>query len=430
MATTIKFDTTEIANTTYNPQFVKHESNPDRILTALQLTREDGEILIADKFGIKKIPLKGILVGSSQADLESKINTFKELFSRQEKNLDIDWNSGTMRYVATCTKHEFDRDHFNILFVPWTAEFTILSGEGKNTSVTTVLNDHSVVTTTPGADSFSMLGTKPAKPEITLTVRQTLVRGIEYKNTDNNEKIVITKAAGWTGIDWDVVIDCLNKKVTELDTVLGGLAQEIKFYGTFPKFRIGTNNVLITLGGIICQQSPDTLAFDKTDGQILDDTAKRYAESFSIPYTDGTFKGIILNLEKEGSPGTITVRIETDNGNKPSGTLAHANATMTIPAGDVIDSVPSYVTAYSASLWGLTANTKYWIVISAAGVAGADKYCVGQYPGYPSGKGMKSTDSGSTYTDLTTPLSFRILYGGKPEISGVLHTVKYTKTYL
>ncbi len=114
----IQFDSVEILNSTYSPRFVKHESAAERFVNSLQLAREDGEILISANYGKKKITLSGILLGTSKNDLESKIDIFKELLSRQEKNLDIDWNGITLRFVATCVSHNFDRDHYNINFVP------------------------------------------------------------------------------------------------------------------------------------------------------------------------------------------------------------------------------------------------------------------------------------------------------------------------
>src|SRR5262245_30774345 len=128
----VSFDGTDLITTTYLPRFVKHESVGTRQLDTMALSRSDGEVLIADSRGKKTISLQGTLKGSSQSDLESKIDAFTELFSRPEKNLDIDWSGGTRRYVATCTAHAFDRDHYHLSIVPWRAEFTVLSGEGKD----------------------------------------------------------------------------------------------------------------------------------------------------------------------------------------------------------------------------------------------------------------------------------------------------------
>lgn len=436
MSTSIKFDNTEIVGTTYTPRFVKHESAPDRVISSFPIAREDGDAFIAERYSIKRIILQGVITGSTQAVLEAAIDTMKELFSRPEKNLDIDWNSSTRRYVASCIKHDFDRDHYNIAFCPWTAEFEVLSGEGKDTATTTALNAHVVTVTTPGSDSFDMAGSKPAKPTINLKIGSTTtkVKGIEYKDTDTGEKIVFTSSKATWFQDDHIIFDCLLKKVTE--NIASAIYNERKFYGVFPRFIIGTNNVLISAGGLVNQSTGDTATGDSTTGEVLDATTERKAQSFKVPYTDDTFKGITLMLTKTGNPGNMTVRIETDSGGKPSGSLVDANATFTITAASV--STKGYYTVYSAGgLFPLTANTKYWIVISAAATLDGSNYytIAGVTSGsgfeYPNGKATISTDSGATYSDWGDPdFVFRILYGGEPDTESVAHTVTYTKTYL
>jgi hypothetical protein len=71
---TVTYDGTELVNATYITRFVKHESVAPRTVIAGQLAREDGEVFIAEKRGRKTIQLQGVLKGSTQADLESKIS--------------------------------------------------------------------------------------------------------------------------------------------------------------------------------------------------------------------------------------------------------------------------------------------------------------------------------------------------------------------
>ncbi|MGY3406093.1 hypothetical protein ACVWZV_002206 [Bradyrhizobium sp. GM5.1] len=145
----IQFDGTEILSSAYLTQFVKHETVADRSIITTPLAREDGDILITERYGRKIIRLQGTLIAADQATLDANIDSFKELFSRPEKNLDVSWGAGTMRFVATCTAHTFDRDHYHTSAVPWTAEFTVSSGVGKDTATTTALNAVSITTDRP-----------------------------------------------------------------------------------------------------------------------------------------------------------------------------------------------------------------------------------------------------------------------------------------
>lgn len=431
----IKFDNTEIVTTTNFPRFIKHESDPERDIISMPLIREDGELLISERYGVKKIMLQGIITGTSQAVLEAAIDTMKELFSRVEKNLDIVYAGGTRRYVATCSKLEFDRDHFHILFCPWTAEFTILSGEGKDTADTTPLNKHTVATTTPGTDSFSMTGSKPGKPVITLKGANwpAGVKGVEYENTDTGEKIIVTRNSSWNTDD-QIIIDCDAKTISDDCGGLASLALDGKFYGVFPKFKIGTNNVKITVGGITNQKTNEADANDCGSDLIIDGDNDYMAQSFSVPYADTTFKGIVMALKKAGTPGNMTIRIETDADGSPSGTLADANAEFTIAAAD-IGTTRAYITKYTANLWALSGNVKYWIVIKGASLSAGNEYGAGMTDTtdkYPGGIVKYTTDGGSTWTlqSAISSLAFKILYGGAVGTSSVKHTVTYKKTYL
>lgn len=428
----VQFDSTEIINTTYRPRFIQHETVADRNVASSPLAREDGDVFISERYGPKRIALSGVIVGTSEADLESKIDTFKELFSRTQKNLDISWNGGTRRYVATCTRHNFDRDYYHTNMVPWTADFIVPSGVGTDTTTTTALNERALTTTTPATDSFTLVGSKAPKPLITIKGNSATssIRGIEYKNTDTGEKLVVTLNTSLWSTD-SFFINCLTSSVTQNITTSPASAI-YSFYGVFPTFKIGTNNVLITLGGIVNQSTSDTSAPNTTGISIANSTHK-FAQSFTVPYDNDTFQGVVLALDKTGNPSVITWRIETDDGGNPSGTLAHANATGTIPDTDAT-TVSSYVTNYSSNVWSLSANTVYWLVAYGPSVDGSNYYnwYLSNNSDYTRGRAKRTTSGAWTDNDIAADkdYSFRILFGGKPDTSGVKHSVVYTPTYL
>ena len=431
--TSIKFGTAtpvEICNATYIPRFVKHETIPERELNFLQLARENGAVLISERYGIKHIFIMGKLTAASRSALDTAIDSFKELFSRKEENLDIEWEAGTRRYVATCVRHEFNRDFYNNLFVPWTAEFVVLSGEGKATSSTKVLDAKTEDTTSPVEDSFTMIGSKAAKPDITIAVYNdfSYAKGIEFSNEDTDEKIFVTKDVAWKDGDY-IKINCKEKSVVGSFVDLGSYEDPIDFYGVFPKFKIGTNNFKITAGGITCQ-GVEPIRW--TTVHLLA-TTQRIAQSFEIPHENDTFEGVAIRLDKTGSPGTITLRIETDDEGKPSGILVDAAATFSIAAAGV-GAALAWIEANGAAMFTLSANTKYWLVISAAGVDVSNFYDVvfnNLSTSYPKGNGASSSNSGTDWTDEPTKdYNFRIRFGGTNEASHTKLTVEYYKTYL
>jgi hypothetical protein len=130
-----------------------------------------------------------------------------------------------------------------------------------------------------------------------------------------------------------------------------------------------------------------------------------------------TIKGVELSLEKaNGTPGDITVRIETETASKPSGTLVNAAATLTIPA--FTTATYGWISADFAVAFGLTTATNYWIVVTIAAGANDNNYKWGSVTagGYAAGNNATSADGGATWTAGTKDHLFR-LKGNATEVN-------------
>lgn len=367
MSASIKFDTTEIVNTTYIPRFIKHESATERFLNTLELAREDGSILISDKRGKKIIALQGILTGATEALLETAIDTFKELFARQEKNLDISWEgTGTRRYVASCIEHTFDRDHFHQLFVPWTAEFVVLSGIGEATTEDTIVNADTF-TANYKTKAITLAGSAEPKIRFSIAINSpnNTIKGVELKNTTTGKRIIVPSASS------------LDDKTIEVDTRLKTVkidGVEVPYYGLFPDFTIGSNTIQISCGDIIDQQfAPDTIG-----SNYGIHSSYKASQGFRVPYTDTTYTSIWLKLSYTGDPSVgLSVRIETDSNGVPSGSLVNANAKGTISKLEMAGAgTGTWYNILFDGAFSLQSNTQYWIVLepSAGGLNADNRY--------------------------------------------------------
>lgn len=436
----IKFDGTELVTTGYMPRWAAHESAPSRKVGMAEREDRDGYEFVSSRYGEKRIRVRGTLTAATKDALDAAIDAFKELMSREQKTLAVDFSGGTRNYIATCESLDIDRDFADFTAVPWTAVFVVPSGEGKDTASTKALDAHAVTVTTPGTDSFTLGGSKAQRPVITIENNlsgSAPYKGIKYENTDTGESIIFTKNASWQA-GCKVVIDCENMEVTSDIGTATQVAGD--FIGTFPTFKVGTNNVKITAGSIVNQTSPDTVITDASGVALLKLTTKGKAQSFRLPYGNDTFQQIVLGIAKVGSPGAITVRLETDADGAPSGNLADAvnSSSLTIAAAAVGASA-AYVTGRFSAMQELPANETLWIVIYAAGVDNSNYYefsyldlntAVGYYR---NGKAMYTEDSGATWADETTAKTycFRVLFGGEGGSSaGVDHTVEYVKTWI
>lgn len=404
----IEFDEVEILDTDHIPRFIKHESAPERELTLLNLAREGGSILVAEKYGMKRIFLRGYLTATTQALLEAAIDDFKELFSRKEKELDISWEVGTRRYIATCVRHDFDRDHFHLLFVPWTAEFVVVSGIGEAISETRQVEDESF-SAAYKEDLVTFAGSAKPKPRIRIksVYAATVPKGISIENTDTGEKIIITRLAGM-GAGKYFEMDC-RLKTAKYNNVV------VPFHGVFPTFEVGDNNYKIQPGEVLDQEFyyPDPYASRHIYGDLW------VAQSFTVPDTDDTYQVIKLYLSKEGTPGPqnpLTITIQTDIDGKPDGNVV-PNATFSIDKSDVYGT-KDWVRAQSASAFKLKANTRYWIVVKTIDGDINNKYNwwmanTALRSIYRRGNASQSTDAGNIWNDQPIEdMIFRLYYAG------------------
>lgn len=112
---------------------------------------------------------------------------------------------------------------------------------------------------------------------------------------------------------------------------------------------------------------------------------KRTAQSFQFT-TAPTITGAEVHIRSNTTTGEeLTVRIETDDGNKPSGILAHANLTATIAGFNNTTFSWKTVTFTAATL---LANTKYWLVLKSTTESGT-----------PDGYRHLLTDPANEYAD-------------------------------
>ena len=426
MSNSIKYDGTEILTTAYGTKFVKHESATERELNFLSLARDDGAVLISQKRGVKTIILEGILTADSKDALDAAIDSFKELFSREEKNLDISWNGSTRRYVATCVEHKFNREHFNLRFVNWTAEFAVFSGVGEDITETIIV-DEETFSANYKTKEITLLGS--AKPKIKIEVKVNdivgTVKGVQIKNKDNGERIIVTRSLA------------LNGATIEFDTRLKTVKindNKVSYYGLFPNFVVGKNNIEITLGSIVDQQ----FAPDGNDINYSVLAGTKLAQGFTVPYTDTTYRSIFLEMSYTGNPPVAcSIRIETDNNGKPSGTLVSAGAKGVISKTEMASGIsPAWYEILFDNYFQLISNTKYWIVLEpyAPGLDTDNRYNwyarTGVNATYK--KGDRSLyDSGTGWLSSSNEdFKFKLCYGGLFGGTNHKYSVKQIKRFL
>lgn len=156
--------------------------------------------------------------------------------------------------------------------------------------------------------------------------------------------------------------------------------------------------------GYVANQSQVTGDPAQTDN-YMDATTDYLAQGFKVNAT-ASCQYVNVLLKKVGSPGNLTLRIETDTTGSPSGTLVNASATATITAASVGTSV-TWITVKFATAFSLTSGTQYHLVIQPSATADGSNYI--QWVGttsnlYADGVLKISTNSGTSYAATASTL--------------------------
>ena len=135
---------------------------------------------------------------------------------------------------------------------------------------------------------------------------------------------------------------------------------------------------------------------DSTVVDLMNAANDKVAQGFKVS-TTGAYPSLWLLLLKVGTPGAISLQVETDTAGSPSG-IAVANGT-TIIAQVSVSTTVSWVRVDFATAPTLTAGTQYHLTMRAAS-AGATSYY--EWRGsvndaYANGVAKYSTDNGATW---------------------------------
>lgn len=434
MPASIKFDGTELLNATYVPGFAAHESAPDREIVRLPNSRGDGSAFVSSRYGEKRVRVDGTLVGDDMEDLEEKVDAFKELLSREQKELAIGFAGGTRTYVATCESHAFSRRPSDIMAVAWTAVFLVPTGEGLGPDTEVLVDDGIPFSAyvAPVAKTVTFTGSRDPKPVITVIPNGNWAsaKGVMVRNAAG-EAIMVPLDMAWLD-GRELVIDCELRKVTSnMDG--NSLYPERRFYGVFPRFEPGANAVEFLFGSLPIQGTRVDDPTELSVGDNLESANSRVAVSFELPQTEATIQQVKMVATRTGSPiYACEIRIETDDGDKPSGNLVDPAATVydftSVPSG-----TKAWKTARFASAFTLQSNTRYWLVIKPSGVTTLNGSNYDTFWGgmeYSRGRTAKSTDSGATWP-TATQVAFEIDAGGtSASIASAAVVVDYKPRYL
>lgn len=233
--TNITFDSNDLQTANILSQAIDHYNAPNKEAPVFALPYSNRSSIPYTNYPSRKIVLSGQLVSDTIANLDALIDTFKGYFNTEEGNLDIDYNGGTRRFIATVTNIAVGRPK-GLTYADFSVEFTCPEPFGVDTSNTTITN-------TTGHTSASLTltptigGTAPQQlPVITITLNAFTGDGdyVQVSNDLNGQSILLYNLG--LAEDDVIVIDCVNRSVTVNGT-------EVDYFGTFLEIELGSASI-------------------------------------------------------------------------------------------------------------------------------------------------------------------------------------------
>ena len=223
-----------------NTSLIQHTNIPESVGELYIVANASNSEIPNNEYPSRRIILGGSIHGSSQSDLDNRIDAFKGYFSQRYKNLDIIYGSGTRRYVVMKSNATGIERKNKALFATFSVEL-LCKPFGIDTTATNILSETAYTIATKTITP-TIGGSAPYQlPVFTFTLTTITGAGdyIQITNNENGQEMLIYGLGLSNG---DVlVVDCV-----ELEVTLNG--DQADYNGTFLELEPGSASVTITDG--------------------------------------------------------------------------------------------------------------------------------------------------------------------------------------
>lgn len=229
----ISFAGNDLQTATIFTQELEHESIEKNALL-YELANVNRNVIPFVNYPKRVISASGRIIGSTIAECDGYIDTFKGYFRGIGQNLDIGYNSTTRRYIATAQAPRIIRPG-GMAYADWSLEF-LAQPFGQDTSATTAVTA-TARTSATYADDYTFLGSAPWQAPIIRVEINSLTGGtgkyIAIENAATGQQIMITR--DWAADDV-LLIDTYNRLVTVNDDI-------VAYTGGWPLFELGAGTI-------------------------------------------------------------------------------------------------------------------------------------------------------------------------------------------
>lgn len=235
---TITFDTYDMQTSAVISGDIDDGQPFERQLNMRQVLGKAGAIITNEEVGTKIIPVKGMLLGTSQANCDAMIDTFNQHMMKSGKNLDLGYAGSTRRYVCTPRKARTIRPHRGSYWADFEVEFEATE-YGKDTTTTTI--QASSANTSASRTIAATVGGSAKEQLLRFQITVTAATGLTTKtigieNDTTGELLTVTR----TWVVGDVLIVDIASGTVQVNGV------DVDFNGPLMRFEPGAHNILIT----------------------------------------------------------------------------------------------------------------------------------------------------------------------------------------
>ncbi len=231
--TSVAFDSFELNSGFFRVNKCDTESSPAKITTMLQLARAHGSKRVFEKYDAKNIVVSGMIVCTTQVELQDQTDLLKNWLRRESGALRRDYSTGYREWVCTAKNVIVPIAQENISFGPYSIEFECESPFATD-GVTDTWMNATAITTATSDTNITVNGTMDGQPVITITVTaiNPTVSDVTMTiaNTSNSQYLDITATFAAGDI---VTVDCENNRV-----FINGIL--VKSSGQFPYWATGS----------------------------------------------------------------------------------------------------------------------------------------------------------------------------------------------
>lgn len=250
MATAVLYNSYDLQTDYISVREIQQFEASKRSLNIQGFSSGDGGKLTATNYPPKTFVIRGMINGTSKADLEDRIDTLKkQLLNPTEAPLTIGYISGYRTFYCSCSSVNIDRKYFTIDAVDFEAEFIVSNPpHEKDASVTTInfyskTNTFATTTTGEHTGSHNWGGTVSPAPQIKVTFSScSSVEKFVFELTNDDNFTTSTEITRHFNSGDVLIIDNDAGTIT-----INGITAE--FSGGFPRWTLDNNSYVVKVVG-------------------------------------------------------------------------------------------------------------------------------------------------------------------------------------